>query len=442
MLARSTLSPQVALTTQSKTEKDMKHYESWGRSDLAFLLIMLATLLLASGAGAQSKYKTLHSFTGGGADEQPLAGLIFDSAGNLYGTTSGGDHGTGTVFKLTPNSDGSWTENVLYDFGGGGAPQAGLIFDADGNLYSTTYDGGPTGLGTVFKLTRNSDGTWAESVLYSFCSRSNCVDGRSVYAGVIFDHAANLYGTTWLGGAGGQGTVFKLTRHSNGSWTESVIHSFDGRDGANPGASLIFDLTGNLYGTTYMGGSSGMGVVFQLAPKSDGTWKESVIHSFGGMDGALPYASLVFDQSGNLYGTTTSGGGCNVGGSGCGVVFQLTPNADGRWKEKVLHRFTAAPDGAFPWTGLSFDHSGNLYGTAAGGGDPTHCSDYFFGCGVVFKLTPNLKGGWRETVLHQFRDHPGAKPFGGLIFDTAGNLYGTTNGDNTTTFGSVFEITP
>jgi uncharacterized repeat protein (TIGR03803 family) len=438
----------MAYGDKVEDEKDMEHYKSLGRSGLAFLFITLVTLLLASGAGAQTTYKTLHKFTGGSADEQPLTGLIFGPAGNLYGTTSGGIDGTGTVFKLTPNSEGSWTENVLHGFcslmfcNDGDAPHGGLIFDAAGNLYGTTYAGGSGGLGVVFKLTANADGIWTESVLYSFCSLSSCVDGRSPYAGLIFDQVGNLYGTTWVGGAAGQGTVFKLTPHSDGSWTESVVHSFEGSDGAYPAASLIFDLAGNLYGTTYLGGSSGAGVVFQLAAKSDETWKESVLHSFVGSDGAQPYASLIFDQSGNLYGTTTSGGGCTIDSSGCGAVFKLTPNADGGWKEKVLHRFKGAADGAFPWTALNFDQSGNLYGTTAGGGDPNHCSSSFFGCGVVFKLAPNSKGEWSERVVHRFVDRPGAEPFGALVFDTAGSLYGTTDGDNETTFGSVFEITP
>jgi uncharacterized repeat protein (TIGR03803 family) len=417
-------------------EKDMKHYKSLGRSGLAFVLVTLVTLLLASGAGAQSKYKTLHRFTGGGKDQQPLTGLIFDPARSLYGTTSGGVDGTGTVFKLTPNSDGSWTENVLYGFCSlmfcldGDAPHAGLIFDVDGNLYGTTYAGGAAGLGAIFELTPNSDGTWTESVLYSFCSLSNCVDGRSPYAGLIFDQVGNLYGTTWLGGAGGQGTVFKLTPHSDRSWTESVVHSFEGVDGAYPAASLIFDLAGTLYGTTYIGGASKMGVVFRLTPKANGAWTESVVHSFMGSDGAQPNAGLVFDQAGSLYGTTTSGGNCNVDSSGCGTVFKLTPSANGRWKAKVIHQFKVSADGAFPWTGLSFDQSGNLYGTTAGGGDPTHCSSSLFGCGVVFKLAPNSKGGWSERVVHRFVDRqepsPSARWFSTPQGISMGRLTGTT----------------
>jgi len=430
----------------------MKRNGSFGRLGGALVALIVLTLVLAPDAWAQSKYKTLHKFAGGTDGRLPKGGLVLDSTGNLYGTTtSGGTHTWGTVFKLAPNSDGSWTESVLHNFADrpdGEVPIAGLIFDQAGNLYGTTCEGGAGGQGAVFELSPNLDGSWTESVLYSFCSLSNCVDGEVPIAGLIFDQAGNLYGTTWQGGAGGQGAVFELSPNLDGSWTESVLHSFMGSDGADPAASLIFDLAGNLYGTTYLGGVSGkryvgqtLGVVFRLTPQQNGTWKESVLHRFVGTDGANPHGGLAFDQAGNLYGTTSNAGSCKVDNSGCGTVFQLTPNADGSWKEKVLHHFRVTANGAFPWAGLIFDQTGNLYGTTYGGGNPTHCPRDFFGCGVVFKLAPDSKGGWSESVVHRFVDDPGAEPFGGLIFDTAGNLYGTTR-VGFSTFGSVFEITP
>jgi uncharacterized repeat protein (TIGR03803 family) len=321
-----------------------------------------------------------------------------------------------------------------------------LVFDQAGNLYGTTESGGAHGGGTVFKLAPNADGSWRESVLYSFCSRTNCVDGEAPFASLIFDQTGNLYGTTkgggaHVGGGSGGGTVFKLAPNADGSWRESVLYSFCSRthcsDGEFPEASLIFDPAGNLYGTTFGGGGLfGGGTVFKLAPNG----RESVLHSFcfrTKCDGEFPNASLIFDPAGNLYSTTFLGG-AHVGGT----VFKLAPNADGSWRESVLHSFcsrTNCVDGAKP-AGLVFDFSGNLYGTTESGGDQGCLSGD--GCGVVFKLTPNLNGGWKKAVLHTFADHPGANPGAGLIFDPAGNLYGTTEGALSTTFGSVFALAP
>jgi uncharacterized repeat protein (TIGR03803 family) len=407
----------------------------------AALMIVIAVFMLTSGAWAQSAYKTLYKFKGGKDGNFSQANLIFDPAGNLYSTTTSGGAGYGTVFELTPNQDGSWTESVPYSFTGGedGAnPFAGLIFDQAGNLYGTTHAGGAAGSGTVFELTPNADGSWTESVLHSFTGS----DGAYPVGGVILDAAENLYGMTTDGGASGNGTVFKLTPNGDGSWTENVLHSFNGgSDGSYPDhGSLAFDASGNLYGATADGGKGscgiwapGCGTIFELTPNSDGTWTEQVLHRFSGKDGANPEPTLIFDNLGNLYGTTLRGGTYGVGN-----VFELMPNGDGSWKEKVLHQFKGGSWG--PWAGVTFDQSGNLYGTTLEGGNLSSCNGA--GCGVVFKLTPKPTGGWRETVLHTFADHPGAAPVASLIFDAAGNLYGTTYGDGSKTFGSVFEITP
>jgi uncharacterized repeat protein (TIGR03803 family) len=439
----------------------MKEYRSLGRLGATFLFITLLSLLLAPVAVAQNQFKTLKRFTQRGAGRMngyaPSDSLIVDQAGNLYGTTVyGGSNncsrtGCGVVFELTPNASGGWTEKVLYRFAGGndGAnPYAGLIFDAAGNLYGTTSSGGANGPGTVFQLVPNADGSWSESVLYSFCSFTNCTDGGLPAAGVIMDRAGNFYGTTVFGGNsanncnGGNlncGVVYKLTPKSGGGWTESVIYNFTGgSDGGQPYAGLIFDQSGNLYGTTEEGGGVacrfGCGVVFQLTPQSNGSWTESVLHSFtGGSDGGAP-AGLIFDAKGNLYGATGFGGhigrNCSVG---CGLAFELTPNG-GSWTETVLHQFRVR-DGGFPAAGLTFDAAGNLYGTTEADGPGTDD-------GVVFKLTPNSSGGWRETVVHTFQNRAGSSPRASVVFDGAGNLYGTTYGDGTATFGSVFEITP
>jgi uncharacterized repeat protein (TIGR03803 family) len=424
----------------------------------ATLKVVLLTTIIIGTAGApytwaQSKFKTLYKFTGGIDGMGPFAGVTFDRAGNLYGTTwMGGVNNSGTVFKLAHKSDGSWRESVLHSFcsvkscGDGSRPSAGLIFDQRGNLYGATQEGGASGGGTVFKLTPSPDGSWSESVLYSFCSLQGCRDGQEPIAGLIFDQAGSLYGTTFTGGdasicdVSDCGTVFKLTPTPDGSWRESVLYSFCSlkgcRDGQEPIAGLIFDKAGSLYGTTLYGGSqcsrTGCGVVFQLTPNADGSWSESVLRTFSGINGyggLFPYGGLIFNQTGDLYGTTEFGGKRQAG-----VVFQLTPNSDGRWKEEVLHGFSVS-DGYAPIAGLIFDRAWNLYGTTFQGGRG--------GGGVVFKLTSNSKGGWVETVLHNFLDHPGALPDAGLTFDAAGNLYGTTYGDGSNgTFGSVFEITP
>jgi uncharacterized repeat protein (TIGR03803 family) len=412
----------------------MKCNKSLGSLGAALLASTMAVVLVP-GAWGQSKFKTLHSFSVGKGGDVP-GGLIFDAAGNLYGTAGSGAKG-GAAFKLTANQDGSWTESVLYAFcsltncADGSGPRASLIFDKAGNLYGTTWAGGATNNGTVFKLTTNGNGSWTESVLYSFAGGN---DGTNP-TGLIFDQAGNLYGTTNYGGsANDSGTVFKLASNGDGSWKEIVLHRFRGfsRDGSNPTAGLIFDQAGNLYGTTNEGGGKEAGTVFMLTPDTDGRWKESILHRFCSRtkchDGLGPYAGLIFDQAGNLYGTT-SGGGV----AGAGTVFKLTPSTDGSWTESVLYNFAGGNDGGTIFAGLIFDQTGNLFGTAYYGGDA--------GYGVVYKLAPTSSGGWRETVLHSFVDRPGAMPFAGVTFDAVGNLYGATGGDFVKTHGSVFEIT-
>jgi uncharacterized repeat protein (TIGR03803 family) len=324
-----------------------------------------------------------------------------------------------------------------FDGKDGIVPYAGLTLDPAGNLYGTTEQGGAYQWGTVFKLAPNGDGGWTESVIHSF--NNDGKDGAEPYSALILDAAGNLYGTTYEGGAYDYGAVFKLTENGDGSWAESVIHSFnfDGKDGMVPYASLTLDSAGNLYGTTSDGGVHNCGTVFKLTPNGDRGWKESVLHSFSreGGDGVGPYAGVVFDSEGNLYGTTTGGGSrqesCN---SGCGTVFRLTPNADGSWTERVLHSFDTT-DGGFPFSAVTLDAAGNLYGTTQLGGT------YKFG--TVYKLRRGANGRWKETVLHSFRNHPGNAPDASVIFGEHGSLYGTTLGDGgTTTHGSVFRITP
>jgi uncharacterized repeat protein (TIGR03803 family) len=418
----------------------MKRNLFWTSVSKALAVIaatLIMALTLAPGAWAANTYKILNQFNGiDGADPKDAL-FTFDAAGNLYGTTfEGGAYGSGTVFELSPNSDGTWTENVLYSFTGGSdgsSPMAGVIFDSIGNLYGTTVWGGNNGSGTVFTLTPNSGGGWTESVIYSFTGGS---DGYQVVGGVIFDAAGNLYGTATEGGASGNGVVYELTPNSGGSWTQSVLYSFEGgTDGSYPDhGSLIFDAAGNLYGETATGGKGscnwtkgGCGTVFELTPNSNGTWTQTVLHRFaGGKDGANPESTLIFDQAGTLYGTTLFGGGgpCSMG---CGTVFQLIPKSGGGWAERVLLRFPVK-NGTNSKGGLLFDTSGNLYGTATSGGSGK-CQNS--GCGTVFELSPNSKGGWTERAVHRFRGTPGANPYGEVVLDVQGNIFGMASGEGT-----------
>ena len=410
----------------------------------AAMLVSVAVGMMPH-ASAATKFKTIHRFTGtdGGYSSSDL---IFDVQGNLYGTTLyDGLNDGGTVFELTPQADGTWTETVLYDFcsetncSDGQTPYSRLVLDSGGTLYGSTLYGGRFGKGTVFALTSQSDGTWNERVIYDFCpSGGTCLDGDFPTA-LTFDQVGKLYGTAQGGGAFHGGTVFELMAGSNGNWTQQVLYNFCSggkcNDGSTP-VSLAFDSTGRLFGTTVYGGLHicQCGVVFILVPNSDGTWREAALHQFGSKgDGKSPRAGLVFDGTGNLYGTTSLGGGFRAG-----TVFEIMPKRLGKWKEKLLYSFTGGRDGSNPLSTLTFDQTGNLHGTATSGGDRNACSGA--GCGTVFKLARTPDGTWSETVLHRFHDHPGGFPGAGVVFDVVGNLYGTTSG--ATTVGSVYEIAP
>jgi uncharacterized repeat protein (TIGR03803 family) len=403
---------------------------------------------------AASQEKLIYSFNGADG-ASPVAGLILDAAGNLYGTTAtGGAHGCGTVFELFRDRNETWSETVLYSFacGSDGAlPEGGLVFGSAGNLYGTTLAGGALtapicfnffevdGCGTVFQLTRRN-GNWTKKTLHTFCAKKDtCKDGTNPYASLILDKTGNLYGTTSFGGASGNGTVFRLAR-KNGMWTEKILHSFNRNhgDGDWPTDPLIFDGAGKLYGTTTGGGFDGYGTVFELIPGTNDKWTEKLLFAFDITDGGCPTDGLIFDAAGNLYGTSW-GALTGCGGASTGNVFQLKPGKNGTWHETVLRNFNTNGAGVFPTAGLIFDAAGNLYGTTPYGGGGSDCE---FGCGVVFKLS--AKDGWNEEVLHRFLDNgvDGIVPWAGLIFDAAGNLYGTTFRGGKYGNGTVFEITP
>jgi uncharacterized repeat protein (TIGR03803 family) len=306
----------------------------------------------------------------------------------------------------------------------GGEVHGALVFDGVGNLYGTAYWGGDYGCGVVFKLTPNPDGSWTQSVLHSF---SGGQDGCNAHSALIFDTAGNLYGNAGESGAYGCGVIFKLAPNPDGNWTESVIHSFTGNDGCHSWGGLTSDAAGNLYGMTEQGGAHGLGVVFKLTLNPDESWSESVLHSFrGGKGGAYParQANVAVDVAGNLYGTTRLGGTDDHG-----LVFKLASNPDGTWEQTVLHRFRRFAGGTNPFGGVAVDAAGSLYGTTASGGKGTDvCPAGLFnpGCGVLYKLTPKPDGTWTKTVLHRFKGgKDGANPFARPIFDKAGNLFGT-----------------
>lgn len=461
---------------------------------------------LAPGSGGQWNESVIYNFNG--TDGQaPIGKLVFDQSGNLYGTTSVGGNGLGTVFALTPSSSGSWSESVLWDFTGGsdgqmpgygvirgtagqlygaagsvfggsgtningtvfeltpgnagqwqettltnfpdtdgGYPQSNLIADAAGNFYGTTSQGGAHGFGTVFRLTKSTTG-WKEIVLYNFTTGNAGGPFRfSNPSALIFDAAGNLYGETQYGGPANHGTVFELSPTDGGEWKETDLFRFSGgKTGVHPSGGLVFDTEGNLYGTTQSGGNQttctyGCGLVFKLTP-SGLHWTETVLYSFaGGSDGAEPVAGLIFDQAGNLYGTTEIGG-AQGNACGCGTVFELSPSVGAIWSESLLHRFSNAHgDGALPFAALTFDQAGNLYGTTANGGNKGFtCAPQ--GCGTVFELSPTAKG-WNERVLYEFTGSAGNFPTAALTFDQSGNLLGTAEGGLYGSDGIVFELSP
>jgi uncharacterized repeat protein (TIGR03803 family) len=408
---------------RSFTGSNTRFWRQWQSLVLALVIILGITLTSASQA---QTFTTLYSFQGGTDGFLPASGLIFDPAGSLYGVTFRGgdsncDHGLscGVIFEI----EASGTETILHRFTGradGAYPTGSLARDLAGNLYGATFYGGlpgcrlntTKGCGIIFKL----DKSGALSVLHTF---AGFTDGANPNGSLILDAAGNLYGTTASGGPLNQGTVFELD--TKGFLT--VLHAFAGKsDGSQPIAGVTRDSTGNLLGTTSVGGTRyfSSGTAFKLDPAG----QETVLHTFqpNGVDGNFPYAGLIpFGQ--DLYGTTSSGGP-----SSFGTVFKL----DKAGNETVLYSFLGGSDGRYPQnSGVVHDGSGNLYGTTENGGDANDD-------GIVFQLDPI----GAETVLHRFSGKDGSRPMAGVITDSAGNLYGTTYEGGAFGNGTVFKITP
>lgn len=389
-------------------------------------------LALDPGRVCAQTYKVLHAFAGGDDGAALWGSLLLGARGNVYGTTyAGGPYGGGTVFELSPQSGGTWAFSLLAAFNGNttgpSGSLAGLRLDPEGNLYGTSQAGGTDLYGTVFELTPQSDG-WALNVLYDFpLSGGGCCP----YGGVARDAAGNLFGNAdW---------AFELSPGPSG-WTATILHEFEEGSGDAVGAlaAPILDTAGNVYGITEDGGANGHGAVYMLHPTSTG-WREYLLHSFpastyDGQKGSL--GALAMDASGALYGSTNQGGLYTCVDVGCGIVFKLARESGGQWQYSILHNFTGGLAGSGPGAGVVLDKAGNLYGTTVYDGSNS-C-----GCGVVYKLSPTASGPWTYTVLHSFIGSDGAQPDANLVIDSEGNLYGTTATGGAGGAGVAFEVTP
>jgi uncharacterized repeat protein (TIGR03803 family) len=450
------------------------------------LLLAIAILVAVPASAQDLTFHALHDFVGSDG-AFPFGNLISDSAGNIYGVAgAGGIQNSagcsgyqyiqtsycGAVFQLTKTASG-YTFHILHQFTGesdGGTPFAGLTLDSAGNLYGTAAFGGSCpyapGCGVVYELSPTTSGPWSETVLYSFQGGD---DGGTPESQMVFDSAGNLYGTTEGGGSGfcglgaPCGVVFELSPTASGPWTETVLYSFTSEsDGMEPQGPLVMDADGNLFGTTPIGGSVGnncgypyygCGTVFKIFHATWG-WGKTTLYTFlGGTDGAAPRGGVTLESTGHLYGTAEQGGnpnGCvNNQNPGCGVVFELRRAAGGGiWAQQVIATFEPDADGnpgntgGSPAGSLVFDSAGNIYGTVSQGG--------VRGSGVVFKLSKSSATKWNETELYSFNGGgQGAGPVSNILVDPTGDLFGTTIAGGklsdkycSGTCGLVFELKP
>jgi uncharacterized repeat protein (TIGR03803 family) len=399
---------------------------------LSAILLFLALILAGTSDAWAGNEKVLHSFLGYPDGNDPYASVI-SMNGNMYGTTFyGGQHLAGAVYELRRTKAG-WSEDVLHSFkrgtGDGNYPRTPLATDMSGNLFGTTFEGGSGeggdacsygGCGTIFELSPSKTG-WKEKVLYNFCSLSGCTDGNSPSSGLIWDGTSSFYGTTQSGGTYYGGTVFRIS-NSSGVWVLQTIYSFPYAD--SPENGVVRDSSGNLYGTTRSGGINDAAIVYELSP-NDASWTFTTICPL--VHDSSPPSGLIIDSAGNLYGTVPTGGAF-----GYGEVYELT-YTNSSWVYNVLYSFTDSEDGWALIGPVTLDQSGNLYGTTQYGGS----SDQ----GTVFKLTPS-KPLWTHTILFDFSGANGSMPVSGLMWTEKGSLIGTTVNGGKINHGTVYELTP
>ena len=426
-VAQSNLPPRH-IEWRNPMKRFVSTFTHW-RPVLGAALVCWLVLLAIPSAQAQT-LTVLHNFTGGTDGGNPVAAVTLDRAGNLYGTAHAGGLGYGTAFKLARRGQG-WVFNLLYRFqsSDGAPPSSPLVFGPNGVLYGTTATCGGCGPpnGTVFTLRPPAticpavSCPWMETVLYRF---TGGMDSRTPEGPLVFDQSGNLYGTTFgiyvrgerPQGGYSNGAVWELV-HSGGSWTINVLYGFmGGGDGANPSGGVIFDRAGNLYGTTTFGGERNWGTVFQLTPSGSG-WSEQTLHSFQSGQEGLPQAGLIADQAGNLYGATFLGG----------WVFELTSSGSG-WNFNNIYEVPGEPQSS-----LTIDGQGNLYGVNPGSG---------YQSGNIFELSQS-NGVWTYTDLYDFTGgSDGSQPFGSVVLDASGNIYGTASEGGQYGYGTVWMLTP
>ena len=397
------------------------------------LAVMLVVLVCTSRTFAATNESVLHSF-------QPyLQGypgyMVADSAGNFYGASSGGSYGSGLIYELTQKAQGGWAETILYNFTGGndGGNPASLYWDGT-DFYGLTESGGKFSSGVFFELKPRANGTWSEQVLLDFPSEN----AGLINPGLTRDAAGNFYATTYSSFGPAYGSLFQLTRSRAGLWTEMIVHDFtNGSDGGAPYCTPLLDSAGNIYGTTLEGGTDNRGVVFEFSPSGQASWNETVLYNFAGTTDGYNAESLVFDQAGDLVGTTQNGGApeCTSSG-GCGTIFELKPTSNGSWTKTTLHTFGQFQDGnysAYP-SNLVTDSLGNIYGSVAYGGSQ-NCSA---GCGFVFELSPQGEQ-WLFSPIYGFTG--GKKGYSpGNILLSAGAIYSSMERDIPGELGSIFRL--
>lgn len=384
----------------------------------AVVAVLSALLMLASPVFAQTE-QVLYSLNNAPDGMNPYSTLVFHN-GNIYGTTTAGGLGSGTVFQLAPKTGGGFTETVIYSFcpvapsctDGSTPTYEQLYFDAQGNMYGTASAGGSLGNGVVFELIPGASG-WTYEVIYNFAGQP---DAAQPLSGLVADAAGNLYGTAYSGGGGNNGAVYQLHPNGNGTWSEQVIANV-----SELFAGLAIDPQGNLYGTTSTS-------VIKIIPNGTNNWFLANIFTFATQaQGSTPNGTPILDSLGNVYGTTTYGGKNNLG-----TVYKLTKGGTLKYTEKVIYSFGS--NGTLPIAGVVMDSTGNLYGTTSAGGKS--------GDGVVYKVIFNGTNYVGEISEQAFIGINGAVPYGGVILDSKNYLYGTTVYGGTNGDGTVYICNP